>query len=78
MQGNPPRAAGPHRAGYLAAEARKPRALARSFRSPNRLPPTEDELRQQAVEQLKVELAMRNATASVPQMSPASVPPMSR
>ena len=41
-------------------------------------PPTEDELRQQPVEQLKVELAIRNATASVPQMSPASVPPMSR
>ena len=43
-------------------------------------PPTEDELRQQAVERLKVEFAMRNTTASanVPPMSPATVPPMSR
>ena len=43
-------------------------------------PPTEGELRQQAVERLKVEFAMRNATASanVPPMSPATVPQMSR
>ena len=42
--------------------------------------PTEDELRQQAIEQLKVELIMLNAAASanVPQMSPATVPQMSR
>jgi hypothetical protein len=42
--------------------------------------PTEDELRQQAIEQLKVALIMLNAAASanVPEMSPASVPQMSR
>ena len=41
--------------------------------------PTDDELRQRAIERLKVEFAIRNAmSANVPEMSRAYVPQMSR
>ena len=75
----------PQRCGLRPAQRppARPAKLALSF-SPSKEaakinPPSDDELRQRAIEKLKVEFAIRNAmTANVPQMSPAYVPKMSR